>query len=825
MSDVRLAVRMLARSPAFTLVAVALLAVGVGAAALIFSACDAILWRPLPVRDPRDLVRLVQRIPRIGTASAFHDSFYRSLRERSTTLAAVFGEAPIDVAMNQPEPPEQVRVHMVTPGFFEALSVPALVGRTLASDDATSDSGSPPAVLSYGFWRRRFSGDPAAVGKTLVLHGHPFVIVGVMPRGFNGTSVDTAPDVRVPLHTFQALWADPEAFDVETATLDLGGRLKPGVTRAQAQAETLAIWRAAIEPYARGEPLGRGVYDQVQTGMELDPLERGISILRERYAGALKLLLTGVGLLLSMVCANVTGLLLTRVAGRRQELAVRLALGATRARVVRQLITETFLLMGLGAAGGVLVAFALTGSMAHVLPPLRDIAARRLALSIDFGQDWRVLLFCFGISVLTALMFGAALALSVSRTRIDSALRGARSSGGWRGRQAILVFQIALCTLLLSGTSLLIRTFERLRSLDAGFDRDHVVTFTADPSLSGYTGPQEQALLSALSGRVREIPGVASVAVAARGVMRGRGIGMTVALAGQRPSTADFLSTNLNTVSPEYFATMGMRVVAGRDFTRLDDPRARPGNVIVNQAFVRRFCPNIDPLGQRFGAGPPQRVVTPMFEIVGVVSDAKYRSMREPMMPTVYRFSSEFDSFVLHVRTRGRPDSIIQPVRQALTALDPALPFVEVSTLAEDVDASTAGERLMAALASLFATIAVVLTAVGLYGLLAYVVAQRRREIGIRMALGAQTVDVGVLVGRQTLAMVVGGVVVGLAAAVASAHWMRSLDVVLYGVTPSDPRSFVAAAVLVALVAAVAVAIPLARAMHIEPAAALRQET
>jgi len=820
-SDLRFAVRMLAKSPGFTLVAVALLAVGLGANALIFSAFDAVLWRPLPVRHAEELVRMVQRIPRIGTSSTFHYSFYKALREHSTALSAVFGEAPIDVAMNQPAPAEQVRVHMGTPEFFEVLGVPALYGRTLMEDDAKANSGTPPAVLSYGFWRRRFNGDPEAVGRTIVLHGHSFVIVGVMPRAFNGTSVDTAPDVRVPLHTFQELWPWRETFNVEEAQLDLGGRLKSGVARAQAQAETLAIWRAAIESYSKGQLLGRGVFDQLQTGMELDPLERGISILRERYAGALKLLLISVGLLLLMVCANVTGLLLTRVAGRREEIAIRLALGATRGRLARQMLTESFLLTGLGAAGGVLLAFALSGSMVRALPPLRDIVTRRLALTADFGLDRRALLFSVAVSTLTAVLIAGALALTASRTSVDSALRGARSSGGWRGRQAVVVFQIALCTLLLTGAGLLVRTFEQLHSLDAGFDRDHVVTFTADPSLSGYTAPQEQALLSALTGRVREIPGVVTVALAARGVMRGRGIGMTVAPAGQRPSTADFLNTNLNAVSPEYFATMGIRLVAGRDFTGADDPKAKPGKVVVNQAFARRFFPNIDPLGQRFGAGPPQRVVTPMFEIIGVVSDAKYRSMREPMMPTVYQFSPEFDSFVLHVRTRGRPESIIQSVRQALTALDPAVPFVEISTLAEDVDASTAGERLTAALASIFATTAALLTAVGLYGLLSSVVAQRRREIGIRMALGAQSVDIGVLVGRQALAMVVSGMVLGLGAAAGASQWMRSL---LYGVAPLDPRSLAAAAVFVALVAAVAIAMPVACAIHIEPAAALRQE-
>jgi predicted permease len=822
MSDIRLAMRMLAKSPAFTLAAVALLAIGIGGSALIFSACDAILWRPLPVRDPEALVRVVQRIPRIGTSSSFHYSFYRALRERSTSLVAVFGETPIDAVMSQPAPAEQIRVHLATPEFFDVLGVPALLGRTLTSADAKPDAGTPPAVLSYGFWRRRFNGEAAAVGQTLVLRGRAFVIVGVMPRGFNGISVDTTPDVRVPFRAFEALWAEPDGFNVEAATLDLGGRLKPGVALSQARADTLTIWRAAIEPYARGEAFSRGVFDQSQTGVELDPLERGVSILRERFAGALTLLLAGVGLLLLIVCANVTGLLLTRLAGRRQELAVRLALGATKRRLVRQILTEVFLLTSLGAAGGVLLASALAGSMVHVVPPLRDLAARRLALAVDFGPDWRLLPFSLATSALSASIFGLALARSVSRTRIDGALRGARSSTGWRGRQALLVFQLALCTLLVSGAGLLLRTFEQLHSLDAGFDRAHVVTLTADPSLAGYTASQGQALLAALTERVREIPGVASVSVASRAVMRGRGIGMTVALAGQRPSAADFLNTNLNVVSADYFATMGMRVVAGRGFTRVDAAGATPRHVVVNEAFVRRFCSTVDPLGQRFGAGLPQRAVTPMFEIIGVVSDAKYRSMREPMMPAVYQFSSEFDSFVLHVGTRGRPESIIQPARQALTSLDPGVPFVEIHTLAEEVDASTSAERLTAALASVYATIAVLLAAVGLYGLLAYAVAQRRREIGIRMALGAQTVDIGVLVGRQVLAMVAGGIAAGLAAAVVSARWMQSL---LYGVTPSDPPSLAAAAAFVAIVAAAATAMPLARATHTEPASVLRQET
>jgi putative ABC transport system permease protein len=821
MNDLRLAVRMLARSRAFALVAVALLVVGIGANALIFSAFDAILWRPLPVRHPEELVRMVQHIPRIGTSSTFHYSFYQALRDRSTTLSAIFGEAAIDVAMSQPTPAEQVRVHMATPEFFQVLGTPALAGRTLTEDDAKVNSATPSAVLSYDFWRRRFNADPDAVGRTIVLHARPFVIVGVMPRAFNGTSVDTAPDIRVPLSSFEVLWSEPQTFSVEEAALDLGARLKSGVTRAQAQAETLAIWRAAIEPYSVDNPHGRGVYDQFRTGMELDPLERGVSILRERYAGALSLLIVSVGLLQLMVCANVTGLLLTRIASRRGEIAVRLALGATRGRLAKQMFVESLLLTGLGAIGGALLAFAASPWVARALPPIRDIAARRLTLAADFDPDLRVLLFALAISVSTALLSGVAIAITVWRTKIESMLRGARASGAWRGRQAIVVFQIALCTLLLTCAGLLVRTFEQLHSVNAGFDRDHIVTFTANPSLSGYTASREQALLSALIGRVREIPDVVSVALAQRGVLRGRGIGMTAAPVGQQPSTADFLGTNLNVVSPEYFVTMGMQLVAGRDFTIADDPDVKPGKVLVNQAFVRRFFPNVDPLGQQFGAGLPQRVVGPMFEIIGVVSDAKYRSLREPMMPTVYQLSREFDLFVLHVRTRGGPESIVQPVRQALAALDPALPFAEISTLAEEADASTAGERVTAALASFFGTIAALLSAVGLYGLLAYIVAQRRREIGIRMALGAQIADIGLLIGRTALAMVVGGMALGLGAAAAGTQWIRSL---LYGVAPSDPRSLAVAAVFVALVAAVAIAISVMGATQIEPAAALRQE-
>ena len=412
------------------------------------------------------------------------------------------------------------------------------------------------------------------------------------------------------------------------------------------------------------------------------------------------------------------------------------------------------------------------------------------------------------------LLFGLAPALAASRVSLDSVLRGARSSRGGHSRAALVGFQVALCTLLLAGAGLLVRSFQQLHGMDAGFDRDHVVTFTASPGLSGYSLEQCDKLRRALLDRVRALPGVASAASASRAVMRGSGVKTTVLPEGQTITEADSLNTSLNTVSPEYFDTMGMRILAGRGFQD-SDRGVKPARVLVNQTFAQQFFPGIDPVGRLLGNS-----IQTKFEIIGVVNDAKYRSLREPMTPTYYNLGSD-DFFVLCVRTRMRPETIIQPVRRELAALDPALPFLEIHTLAEEVDASAASERLTATLASLFGLLAAMLAALGIYGLLSYAVAQRRREIGIRMALGARPGDIARMIGRQALAMVLVGVAAGLAAAWEAAPAIRSL---LYGVTPSDGMSLGTAAAFVLLVSALATAIPAGRAARVEPASALRDE-
>lgn len=824
MNDLRYSARMLAKAPGFTAVAVGLLAAGIGANAVIFSAVDAVLLRPLPVPHPEELVRLVQKSPQLGTRSSFEYSLYEALRDHSTTLSAVFGEEEWRVAMNQPQPAEQVQVNLVTPEFFSVLGVPAMYGRALTPDDNRDVPGLVPAVLSYGFWRRRFDGDPRAIGQTITLRGYKFVIAGVMPREFNGTAMDTSPDVRVPVRALSLIedWEGRPMKVDDLPNISIAGRLKPGMTRAQAEAECFTMWHTATVAYFQQHSEFTAVMleTELRRGINLEPLDRGTSLLRDRFGAALKMLIASVGLLLLMVCANVAGLLIARGAARQEEIALRLALGATRTRLVRQMLTESCLLAAIGTAAGLLLAIIAMPLLVRALPPMRDLMTARLALSLNLDPDRRVLLFSIAISAITVLLFGLAPAIAAARATLDSVLRGARSAGGWRGRQALILFQIALCTVLLAGAGLLVRTFEQLRDVDPGFARDRLVTFSEDPSLAGYTSAQAKALRLALIDRVRQIPGVESVAVASRPLMRGSGIKMTMVPAGQKITPADFLNTSANSVSPGYFETMGMRILSGRDLAANDEPaKGIRTKAIVNQAFAAKFFPGLDPLGRRFGNGGS----ADQYEIVGVVSDAKYRSLREPMPPTLYNlwFDGASQPLQLEVRTHAHPQSIIEPVRQTMASLDPSMPFTEIETMSEEVNASTAGERLTAALALVFGALAAVLAAIGIYGLLAYAVAQRRREIGIRMALGARPLDIGEMIGRQALVLVAAGIAIGLGAARLAGPSIGSL---LYGIAPWDPIALISAALFVAAVAAAATAIPVARATRIEPASALRQE-
>jgi predicted permease len=805
------------REPGFALTAILLLAAGIGASCVIFSAMNAVMLRKLPVREPERLFRVVQELPQLGKRNDMAYSIYTAMRDHATTLDAVFGESPADVAYtgtSGTDLAERIRVNMVTPGFFQAIGVEALHGHVLAVEDQTG------AVLSYGFWQRRLAGDPAVIGRVIHLHGQPFTVIGVLPREFSGLSIDSSPELRVPLAVAPLIGGGaliPTTID--QGHVELSVRLKAGVAVAEAAGEVAAIWRGSVD---KDEPEWR-----VKRGVDLDPLLHGVSKLRDRFQSALLVLAGAVALLLLMVCANVAGLLLARSAGRRQEIAVQLALGAPRARLIRAMLAEALLLALIGSAAGIGLAYVLAPMLERALPPVRDLAAVSLPLALHLSPDWRVLLFSIALAAITAVLAGLAPAFSASREDLASPLRASRSSESWTGRRILVVAQVALCTLLLAGAGLLIRTFTELQHLDLGVDRDHIVTFTTDPGLNGYSADRANALRIALEERVRALPGVASVAIGGLGLMRGTGIKTTAAREGERAAPSDFLNTSIHLVTPEYFETMGVRLVAGRLLSP-DDLGKIPQRVVVNQAFVRRFFPNEAPVGGFFGTGAGAGSPRPAgrtSQIVGVVTDAKYRSVREPMQPTYYSIlspdSDRASRFILHVRTRMRPDAVIAPVRDILRSLDPALPFIEVRTLAEEADATLWSERLTAALATAFAGIAALLAAVGIYGLLAYMVAQRSREIGIRMALGARSANVLRWLGGESLVMVGLGLAIGIAGALAAGPAIRG---VLYGVSPGDPLSIALAAGGVLVVALIAVALPIARAIRVDPAITLREE-
>lgn len=819
MNELRSALRLLLRSPGYSLMIVGLLALGMGSSTIAFAIFDAVMLRPLPVRHPEELVRMVQHLPKVGTQSNFPNSYLETLRTRSTTLAVVFGETGryLHFPMSDPEPAEHVTVYAVTPEYFEALGVPALHGRLLTAEDArTVDL--PPAVLSYEFWMRRFNGDRGVVrGRTIVVNKRHFAVVGVMPRQFNGITVDSGPDIRIPFRSYTQM----VSFSADLMSFELAGRLKAGVTRAEAEAEAKTLWHSTMADYYRNvQKLPPEVAaEQLSRGMALEPLERGVSLLRDRFGDVFKLLIACVGLLVLIVCSNAAGLLLARALAKEQEIAVRVALGATSLQLARQVLAETFWFVVFGSAGAFLVALNVLPMAVHLLPPVRDLSGSLVPMLIDDGLGQRPVFFLIALTILMTLVFSITPLIASRPTNLACALRASRSSRRLGGRRTLITLQIALCTFLLVGAGLFLRTFQQLERVDPGFDRDHIATFTGDLANS----ERPAALMAVLTQRVSQMPGVVSAAVSSRGLMRGRGLGATVALAGARITPADFLNASLNRVSLKYFDTMGLRIMAGRDFAAPDlalDKSAEPVRAIVNQAFVRRFIGKKDPLDQRFGVGV-EGIARGRYEIVGVVSDAKYRSLREPIAPTFYTLESNFDSFVLNVRTKGRPAPILEPVRKTLAAVSPGLPFIEMHTMADEVDGSIAVERATAALASVLGAVAALLAGAGIYGLLAYVVTQRRREFGIRMALGAHSSQVGKLVVRQTLTMTLAGVVLGLAAALAASSAVRSL---LFEIPPNDTTSFLLAALFVTVVSAAATISPVVRAMRSQPAETLRYE-
>ncbi len=811
--DFRFAWRQLRTAPRFSAFITALMAIGMGVNLAVFSLLDALLLKPLPVRKPNELVRFVQIMPNIDARSNYPFRFYELMRQNTGMFSDVICDSNLSTAVrDESGVASRVRCQVVSGNFFTALGVRALYGRVLAPADESPASDALPVVLSYPYWQSRFQGNPAIVGRQIRLQDVPFTVVGILPRGFNGVQVETGPDVRAPLIAADLLEMEPQIRSYRKRSYEVFARLRPGATLHQAEAEAQTICRAALEEEERTYRLDER--------LEARPIPRGYSVLRERYSGSLVLLMAGVALVLLMIFTNVGGLLLARASARSQDAAVRRALGATIGRFIRQWLTESFLLGIFGAAAGLCIAWLILPLLVRGLPPVRDLDTTILTLSLTLKPDVRLLAVSIGLCFAAALLAGLPPAIHAARADVYAKLRGGRSTAVPRLRWVLVGIQAALCTLLLGGTTVLIATFRNLQAMDPGFSRDSVITFSADPRMLAYTEPQLESLKSRLLAAVEQMPQVESAAVSSIGIMRGTGRKTTVAPEGQRPTRNDFLNTSIHLVTPEYFETMGIRFLEGRNF-RPDDPSAKPAPTVVNSAFARYFFPGVDAIGKKFGIGL-NVVVRGDYVVIGVVSDAKYRSLREPAPPTFY---SLWDAgrlgFILHVRTRGGPAALVEPVRRALYAIDPRLPFYDVRTLADEVRDSMWAERALAWLSSLFSVAAVALALLAVYGTLAYSITQGRREIGIRMALGAQNKDVLAMSCTRPIAVVGIGIVAG------GAVFYRVVALfgnVLYGVSPTDPRNLALTAATVFLVGFAASFWASRKALRVDPAEVLRLE-
>jgi predicted permease len=800
--------RALRRDPGFALVAILLLAVTIGGAAVVFSVTDALLLRRLPVPRPGELARVVELIPGRPPLARIEWNEYEEWRARTRSFAAVFAYTDLDLNLEQGDATRPVRAGIQSPEYFAVLGARPALGHLPARDDEL--------LLSYDFWRGEFHADRAVAGRVLRLNRHPFTIAGVLPRGFHGVAVESGPQLYLPFGAPRLLFdkGDPRTC----CEWEVAGRLRPGTTLAAASAETADSMHAAlIAAGSRAKPLTDEAQAYIRRqSFQVASIERGVSTLRDRFGSGLLALFTGAAMLLLLACANIAGMMVARAAAREREMAVRAALGAMRARLIRLWLAESSLLALLGGAAGVLLAAFALPAIANRMPPLRDLATILIPVALDLHLDWRAFAFVFALCVLAALLAGIAPAWHAGRAGLVESLKTSASDPRRAClRAGLTIVQVAICTVVLANSALLVATLRALRTAPAGFDRARIVTFTIDT-------PKPGDLALRLERGARALPGVESAALGARSLMRGSGWKTSVGLPGTRNGRD--LNASSNTVSPDYFCTMGMRLVEGRGLAPGDGAADRkPHIAVVNQAFVRRFFPHTDPIGRTFGTGF-DRVVTPDFEIAGIVTDTRYRSLREPFQPIIYSCfcgaaANDQGFFSLEVRSAA-PAAVIPEVEALLRSLAPGVPFREVRTMQQDVDDSLWAERTLASIGGAFAAVAALIAALGLYGLLAYTLAQRRREIGIRIALGAGQGAIA----RTILARVLALAAIGAAAGTAIALWTgRLLAGVLWEVAPADLRVHLAAWIVVLLAVAAAGALPAWRAARTDPAQTLRE--
>jgi predicted permease len=857
LQDLRYAFRMLAKSPGFTAVVILSLALGIGANTAIFSLIDAVMLKMLPVRQPDQLVLLnwvskgysyaiqgydgSDHKDKMGrmVGTSFSYPIYRAIRARNTAFSDVLGfaEANQRFNVNAAGVAGLAMGEYASGNYFSTLGVGAALGRTFVPADDTAGA-SPVAVISYAYWTSRFGRDPSVVGKAITVNNVPFTLVGVIAPEFFGLQAGRPTDAWIPLGRHMQVdpgWTQwlPKGETVFSARTEwwvlMIGRLKPGVTAQQARASLDVIVRqeaAGIKPLPPAQRRPDTLLQPPTT--ELQPASGGLDELRRQFSEPLSVLMSLVGLVLLIACANVANLLLARAEWRQKEIAVRLALGAGRRRLIRQLLTESALLAVAGGACGVILAYWASDLL------LKFMSSGGDPIQISVSPDLRVLGFTALVSLATGILFGLAPALRGTRLDLTPSLKegSSRITGGGRRNgklrlglgKALVIAQAAMSLLLLVGAGLFVRTLRNLENEDIGFDRSNLLLFTVDASRAGYPGQRTASLYGEMQRRIEAIPGVRSATLSRHALINdGRG-GSDVYVQGYvpKPGERDEIS-NVYThyVGPRFFETFRISLLLGRTIGDADIEGA-PRIALVNRTFARHYLGGANPIGRRFGFEAAKNAE---IEIVGLVGDARYGEMRDEPPPTVYfPYAQHLDILqfmTFEVRTAGDPRNFIPSVRQVVQNLDKNVPLRDVITQTQQIDQATFQERLFARLSSFFALLALVLACVGLCGMMSYAVARRTNEIGIRMALGAERAKILRMVLREGMALAGLGIIIGVPAALAAS---RLITNILYGLKPTDPLTIASATAVLAAVAFLAGYLPAQRASRVDPMVALRYE-
>src|SRR4051812_13766907 len=835
-NDIRFAIRGLLRSPLFAIVAILSLALGIGANTAIFTLIDQILLRKLPVARPDELVMLYQQGAHNGSnmGSRMHSyPIYQAYQQRAEPLAEVICRRLAETSVSIDNQTERLDTEMVSDNYFSMLGVHPAIGRVFSSqEDAQTYQGHPVDVLSYDYWTPRFSRDPGVVGKKILVNSYPMTIVGVSAAGFSGLDPTRSPQIRVPIQMKPVVapeWGWLHMDNPRARWVQVFARLKPGWTAKSAEAPLQSLFmqiRAEEMKLPGAKDWSAYAREQFMKGrLRVEAAAGGYSGLRNDFSTPLIVLMSMVGLVLLIACANVANLLIARGFSRQKEIAVRLSLGASRARLVTQLLVESLVLSAIGGTAGVLLAVGLTRGLLAIVP------SEGSPLLLRAEPDLRIMAFALGLTFVTGIVFGLVPAVRASRpdpwTTLKDTIGSIAGAGGSLFlRKGLVTAQVALSFLLLFGAGLFVRSLQNLKTTDTGVALDNLVTFQLSPSLSGYDDLRGTVFYRQLLERVRSMPGVTSAAMATVPILSGDEWDNSMAVEGHQAKDGEDMQMFMNAVSPDYFKTLKIPLLEGRDFRESDEKDlysgANPpeGVAIVNRHFAEQFFPGGSALGKRIGNGGGPKAKLNL-EIVGVVANSLYEGPREGIHRQVFIPNWGKNSAAFYVRTQSASSSSYNQIRSEVRQLDAGIPVYAMKTLESQLDETLLTDRLIAMLSAGFGMLATLLASIGLYGVMAFVVARRKKELGIRLALGAQPGFVIWLVMREVLLLLALGLAIGIPAALWLGNYVASQ---LYGIKGSDPTIALWTVVLLSVVSAAAGLIPAQRASRIDPILALRHE-